>query len=412
MPSYCSMSFDTVAHDGCLSGDDEEVDGANRSPPVDHSRYSAKSMPSGQMQRKQGLLIGNVLGEGDGTKFEIKNYDLAELVFLELPSQQTRLRDNFLELVLYACTTASSQCCGIVPDEPWQLLRNTWCEMAKSPKEGENAGHTIYNNEGKKERGSSQMESLAKEDKAAMQKMKQSKKRIPDDEYNGFQKISIGNVVPVSYNMVNQGLIKEFSLLLSAVQKGDEIRYHIVKSRLELDVIGGTALLDMYAKCGSVEVARHLFDKLSIRDRVLWNAMIVGYHGYAQNGYANEALTLFRQMQLEDVKQELVTMSNIKRLQFKENGQLGSITAKKRMANLEVSLLRFNLIWLKPSLLNFKEQHLEEKQAPKKDKEDESEDEEEFLDDKRIHISDGIIIGQDDYEGKSLVMNNEAISTL
>eukprot|EP01018_Ginkgo_biloba_P013732 Gb_24401 [translate_table: standard] len=82
------------------------------------------------------------------------------------------------------------------------------------------------------------------------------------------------------------------------------------------------------------------------------------------------------------------------------------------MANLEVTLLRFNLIWLEPSLLNLKEQHLEEKQAPKKEKEDKSEDEEEFLDDKRTHISNGIIIGQDDYEGKSLRMTNEAISSL
>ncbi|KAH9323474.1 hypothetical protein KI387_018113, partial [Taxus chinensis] len=37
---------------------------------------------------------------------------------------------------------------------------------------------------------------------------------------------------------------------------------------------------------------------------------------------------------------------------------------------------------------------------------------EQFLDDKRTHISEGIIIGQDEYEGKTVRMTNEAISAL
>eukprot|EP01018_Ginkgo_biloba_P002288 Gb_24674 [translate_table: standard] len=103
-------------------------------------------------------------------------------------------------------------------------------------------------------------------------------------------------------------LVLKVCASLLAVQEGEEIHYHIVRSGLESDVIVGTALLDMYAKCGSVEVARQLFDKLSIRDRVSWNAMIAGY---AQNGYADEALKLFHRMQRADEKPDLVTMVSV-----------------------------------------------------------------------------------------------------
>jgi hypothetical protein len=37
---------------------------------------------------------------------------------------------------------------------------------------------------------------------------------------------------------------------------------------------------------------------------------------------------------------------------------------------------------------------------------------EEFLDDKRTHMVEGIVVGQDDYEGKTIRMTNEAVSVL
>ncbi|XP_047311778.1 pentatricopeptide repeat-containing protein At4g21065-like [Impatiens glandulifera] len=54
-----------------------------------------------------------------------------------------------------------------------------------------------------------------------------------------------------------------------------------------------TALVDMYAKSGSVKIARVLFDRLMEKRTVSWNAMITGY---AMHGHSNEALDLYRQM--------------------------------------------------------------------------------------------------------------------
>eukprot|EP01018_Ginkgo_biloba_P005831 Gb_35190 [translate_table: standard] len=95
---------------------------------------------------------------------------------------------------------------------------------------------------------------------------------------------------------------------LSALEEGKEIHYHIVRTGIEANIFVEAALVDMYAKCGSIENARHVFDKMSERNVVSWTAMIAGY---AQNGYANEALTLFQQMQLTDVMPDFITIVSL-----------------------------------------------------------------------------------------------------
>eukprot|EP01018_Ginkgo_biloba_P026783 Gb_12573 [translate_table: standard] len=82
----------------------------------------------------------------------------------------------------------------------------------------------------------------------------------------------------------------------------------ILRNSCESDVFVRTALIDMYTKCGNIETARELFDKMSNRNVVSWNAMIAGY---AQNGHANEALTLFYQMQLQEEIPDSVTIVSV-----------------------------------------------------------------------------------------------------
>lgn len=60
------------------------------------------------------------------------------------------------------------------------------------------------------------------------------------------------------------------------------------------NVILATALLDMYAKCGSLKIARDLFNKMPQRNLVAWNSMIGAYNQY---GRAEEALCFFFDMQ-------------------------------------------------------------------------------------------------------------------
>lgn len=59
------------------------------------------------------------------------------------------------------------------------------------------------------------------------------------------------------------------------------------------NVIVGTALVDMYGKCGRVGDARRVFDGMRVRNLVCWNAMIVGY---GVHGDVEEGIALFEEM--------------------------------------------------------------------------------------------------------------------
>jgi pentatricopeptide repeat protein len=80
---------------------------------------------------------------------------------------------------------------------------------------------------------------------------------------------------------------------LSALEYGEEVHENVIKNGFQSNVFVGSALVDMYIKCGRVEVARKVFDKMTERNVVSWNSMIVGY---TQNRHVNEALRLFQNM--------------------------------------------------------------------------------------------------------------------
>ncbi|KAK6918929.1 Pentatricopeptide repeat [Dillenia turbinata] len=68
---------------------------------------------------------------------------------------------------------------------------------------------------------------------------------------------------------------------------------YISNSEYKDDIYVNTALIDMYAKCGSVESARAVFDRALDKDVVVWSAMIMGY---GLHGMGREAINLFETM--------------------------------------------------------------------------------------------------------------------
>ncbi|KAL3634802.1 hypothetical protein CASFOL_021856 [Castilleja foliolosa] len=80
---------------------------------------------------------------------------------------------------------------------------------------------------------------------------------------------------------------------LNSLEHGKWIESYIRKNKFELSLSLGNALIDMFAKCGDLENARTVFDKMSRRCIITWTTMI---SGLAVNGICDEAIKLFDKM--------------------------------------------------------------------------------------------------------------------
>ncbi|KAM0951448.1 putative tetratricopeptide-like helical domain superfamily, DYW domain-containing protein [Dioscorea sansibarensis] len=70
----------------------------------------------------------------------------------------------------------------------------------------------------------------------------------------------------------------------------------------------GTALVDAFCKCGSIEDARRVFDRMSERNVMTWTVMI---QGLAMFGYGEEAIALFEEMVEGGVQPDDVTFIGV-----------------------------------------------------------------------------------------------------
>lgn len=81
---------------------------------------------------------------------------------------------------------------------------------------------------------------------------------------------------------------------IGALESGRWIHSYIENRRnIKVNAQVGTALINMYSKCGSLKDARLVFDRVNDKDVVVWNSMIVGY---AMHGFGKDALQLFNEM--------------------------------------------------------------------------------------------------------------------
>ncbi|XP_068307547.1 pentatricopeptide repeat-containing protein At4g30700-like [Pyrus communis] len=95
---------------------------------------------------------------------------------------------------------------------------------------------------------------------------------------------------------------------LGAVSLGKWVHGLIKSKNLESNIYVLTSLVDMYAKCGSVVEARKLFDSMTEKNVVTWNAMI---SAYGLHGDGHEALKLFTEMLHSRISPSAVTFLSV-----------------------------------------------------------------------------------------------------
>ncbi|MQL92875.1 hypothetical protein Taro_025510 [Colocasia esculenta] len=89
---------------------------------------------------------------------------------------------------------------------------------------------------------------------------------------------------------------------------GKEIHGHIIRGELTSDAVVWSALSDMYAKCGAIVEARHIFDGTPDRDVVSWSAIIGRYF---DAGRSEDGLGLFSKMLRSGVRPNEFTFAGV-----------------------------------------------------------------------------------------------------
>jgi pentatricopeptide repeat protein len=128
---------------------------------------------------------------------------------------------------------------------------------------------------------------------------------------------SLSSVDRISLNNVLSA-----SAELGYIEMVKQVHAYAFKAGLLGDAMVSNGLIDTYAKCGSLDDARALFEVMGTgRDVFSWSSLIVGY---AQFGCANEALDLFVRMRSLGIKPNHVTFVGVltacSRVRFVEEG--------------------------------------------------------------------------------------------
>lgn len=77
------------------------------------------------------------------------------------------------------------------------------------------------------------------------------------------------------------------------LKEGKSVHGSRIRNFQNFSLITDTSLIDMYSRCGRVDVARLIFDRMLIKNLVSWNAMILGY---CLHGNSTDGLSLYAEM--------------------------------------------------------------------------------------------------------------------
>lgn len=126
-----------------------------------------------------------------------------------------------------------------------------------------------------------------------------------DDAVSFLIRMRYDDVAPVVYN---------FTYLLKVcgdvgeIRRGKEIHGQLIVNGFSLDLFAMTGVVNMYAKCGQIQEAYKMFDRMPERDLVSWNTIVAGL---AQNGFAELALDLVTRMHEEGRRGDFITIVSI-----------------------------------------------------------------------------------------------------
>ncbi|KAM7513054.1 hypothetical protein LguiB_011929 [Lonicera macranthoides] len=130
---------------------------------------------------------------------------------------------------------------------------------------------------------------------------------------NGFFKKGLATFRDMVASGIQPNAVTLTSILpacarLEFLNLGKLIHGYGVKLGMESEITLVNTLIALYGKCGNIDTARSLFDQMSVRSLVSWNAMIAAYE---QNNAGANAIKLFNRMRSEKREFDYITTVSV-----------------------------------------------------------------------------------------------------
>ncbi|KAL2509821.1 putative pentatricopeptide repeat-containing protein [Forsythia ovata] len=119
---------------------------------------------------------------------------------------------------------------------------------------------------------------------------------LPKEALEIFHRMQKDNLRPDCYAMVG---VLSACARLGALEFGECASGLMERNEFLSNPVLGTALIDMYAKCGKMDVAWEVFRGMKVKDLVVWNAVI---SGLSMSGHVKAAFGCFAQVEKYGLK--------------------------------------------------------------------------------------------------------------
>nr|KYP68362.1 Pentatricopeptide repeat-containing protein At1g50270 family [Cajanus cajan] len=125
------------------------------------------------------------------------------------------------------------------------------------------------------------------------------------DALRAFWDMLLDDVVPNDFTFSS---VLTACAHMGALDQGRLVHEYIESNKINLNAELGTALVDMYAKCGCIDDALRVFENLPVKNVYTWTAII---HGLAVHGDAIGALHMFSCMLKSGIQPNEVTFVGV-----------------------------------------------------------------------------------------------------
>ncbi|XP_054795980.1 pentatricopeptide repeat-containing protein At2g04860-like, partial [Prosopis cineraria] len=95
---------------------------------------------------------------------------------------------------------------------------------------------------------------------------------------------------------------------LGYLRTGETLHNYVLRNNVEMEDFTGTALTDMYTKCGRLDYAERVFNSIIDPCLATWNSIISGYSLY---GVEHKAFTGYNELQKQGLKPDKITFLGV-----------------------------------------------------------------------------------------------------